>query len=331
MAWKHPNVYIAVLRSRPASTGIPKLVRSSTRGAAGIGKVMWGTDYPLILHKEGLAQIDAMDLKPEARRGAAARHRGRRCSSSTNRCSSRSRPAPKRRGCHENRIPDRLAQGRLRPADADAGRRTRTMDAMIEEGIVAERAGFHSAPGPRPPRRAPSATSPAPSSCSRSSRGRPRRSRSAPTLRRHALSTRCKPPSSSRSSTTSRRAGSTRRCRAAIHPGYWMQFGIPHEKLLGRFLGGIKIWQQAFKGERFDFTASHWQVKRACWRPGPIQEGGWPIWGGGNAVAAAIRRSAEVRRGDGRRPVPAAARGLGPAGRRLQGSARRSSARSPTS
>ena len=30
--------------------------------------MMWGTDHPLILHEEGLAQIDAMDLKPEARR-----------------------------------------------------------------------------------------------------------------------------------------------------------------------------------------------------------------------------------------------------------------------
>ena len=29
---------------------------------------MWGTDHPLILHEESLAQIDAMDLRPEARR-----------------------------------------------------------------------------------------------------------------------------------------------------------------------------------------------------------------------------------------------------------------------
>jgi predicted TIM-barrel fold metal-dependent hydrolase len=33
----------------------------------GIGKVMYGTDYPLITHHEGLTQIDAMDLKHEAR------------------------------------------------------------------------------------------------------------------------------------------------------------------------------------------------------------------------------------------------------------------------
>jgi predicted TIM-barrel fold metal-dependent hydrolase len=32
----------------------------------GIGKVMWGTDYPLIHHEESLAQIAALDLKPQA-------------------------------------------------------------------------------------------------------------------------------------------------------------------------------------------------------------------------------------------------------------------------
>ena len=29
---------------------------------------MWGTDYPLILHEESLAQIADLDLKPEALR-----------------------------------------------------------------------------------------------------------------------------------------------------------------------------------------------------------------------------------------------------------------------
>ena len=37
-----------------------------------------------------------------------------------------------------------LEQRRLRPADPDARGRRRTMDAMIEEGITAEQAGFHS-------------------------------------------------------------------------------------------------------------------------------------------------------------------------------------------
>ena len=43
----------------------PELVRFiNGRGA---GKVMWGTDFPLILHQESLEQIDALELKDEAK------------------------------------------------------------------------------------------------------------------------------------------------------------------------------------------------------------------------------------------------------------------------
>jgi alkanesulfonate monooxygenase SsuD/methylene tetrahydromethanopterin reductase-like flavin-dependent oxidoreductase (luciferase family) len=77
------------------------------------------------------------------------------------------------------------------------------------------------------------------------------------------------------------------------HPGYWDQFGVPHEKMLGRFLETVKIWNEAFKGERFDFDGNHWQVKQGLLTPGPYQEGGWPIWGGGNASPEAIKRSAK--------------------------------------
>ena len=33
----------------------------------GKGKVLWGTDYPVVKHADSLAQVAAMDLKPEAR------------------------------------------------------------------------------------------------------------------------------------------------------------------------------------------------------------------------------------------------------------------------
>jgi predicted TIM-barrel fold metal-dependent hydrolase len=67
LAWKHPNVFIAVSGHAPRYWD-PKLVRFLDARRRGIGKVMWGTDHPLILHEESLAQIDEMDLKPEARR-----------------------------------------------------------------------------------------------------------------------------------------------------------------------------------------------------------------------------------------------------------------------
>ena len=77
------------------------------------------------------------------------------------------------------------------------------------------------------------------------------------------------------------------------HPGYWQQFGVPQTHMLGRFQEAIKIWQIAFEGERFDFDGKYWQVEQGLLAPQPYQEGGWPIWGGGNAVPAAIRRSAD--------------------------------------
>jgi predicted TIM-barrel fold metal-dependent hydrolase len=65
MAWKHPNVYIATSGHAPKYWD-PKLVRFLNARNRGIGKVMWGTDYPLIDHAEGLSQIAEYDLKPEA-------------------------------------------------------------------------------------------------------------------------------------------------------------------------------------------------------------------------------------------------------------------------
>lgn len=67
MAWKHPNVYIATSGHAPKYWD-PKLIRFLNSRNRGIGKVMWGTDYPLILHGESLAQIEQLGLKPEALR-----------------------------------------------------------------------------------------------------------------------------------------------------------------------------------------------------------------------------------------------------------------------
>jgi uncharacterized protein len=67
MAWKHPNVFIATSGHAPKYWD-PKLVRFLNARNRGIGKVMWGTDYPLILHAESLAQVADLDLKAEALR-----------------------------------------------------------------------------------------------------------------------------------------------------------------------------------------------------------------------------------------------------------------------
>lgn len=65
MAWKHPNVYVTVSGHAPKYWD-PKMVKFLN--SRGMGKVLWGTDYPLIQHDEGLNQIDEyLDLKPEAK------------------------------------------------------------------------------------------------------------------------------------------------------------------------------------------------------------------------------------------------------------------------
>ena len=74
LAWKHPNVYICVSGHAPKYWD-PKLIQFLN--SRGQGKVVWGTDYPLILHEESLQQIDALGLKPAAKqsllRDAAAK------------------------------------------------------------------------------------------------------------------------------------------------------------------------------------------------------------------------------------------------------------------
>jgi predicted TIM-barrel fold metal-dependent hydrolase len=64
MAWKHPNVYICVSGHAPRYWNASLVHFLNSRG---IGKVAWGTDYPLILHSESLEQIEQLGLKPAAR------------------------------------------------------------------------------------------------------------------------------------------------------------------------------------------------------------------------------------------------------------------------
>jgi uncharacterized protein len=64
LAWKHKNVYIGTCAHKPKYWD-PKLVQFLN--SRGIGKVMWGTDYPILMPGECLQQIEKMDLKKEAR------------------------------------------------------------------------------------------------------------------------------------------------------------------------------------------------------------------------------------------------------------------------
>ena len=64
LAWKHSNVFIGTCAHKPKYWD-PKLVQFIN--SRGRGKVMWGTDYPILMPQECIDQIDELGLKPEAR------------------------------------------------------------------------------------------------------------------------------------------------------------------------------------------------------------------------------------------------------------------------
>lgn len=64
MAWKHPNVYIGCGAHAPKYWDKSLIQFLNSRGK---GKVLWGTDFPVVRHKDSLEQVAAIDLKPEAR------------------------------------------------------------------------------------------------------------------------------------------------------------------------------------------------------------------------------------------------------------------------
>ena len=65
MAWKHPNIFIGSDAHRPKywPKSFVKFINSW-----GQDKVIFGTDFPVIDFKRAMTDIDALGLKPEARR-----------------------------------------------------------------------------------------------------------------------------------------------------------------------------------------------------------------------------------------------------------------------
>lgn len=166
-----------------------------------------------------------------------------------------------------------------------------SMEAMVEEGVLAERAGFHSVQVPDRHGR-PECRFPAPEQLL--------------TLLAHEtervmlgsftfVATLVHPMKAAEQfAVIDNLSGGrlvTTVSRGFMAP-FWEQFGIPQERLLGRFQETLEIWRRAFEGERFAFDGDHWRVDGGRLAPRPAQPGGWPIWGGGNASPAAVRRSA---------------------------------------
>lgn len=72
LAWKHPNLFIGCGAHAPKYWDASLVQFLNSRGK---GKVLWGTDFPVVTHKDSIEQVAAIDLKPESRhalmRGAA--------------------------------------------------------------------------------------------------------------------------------------------------------------------------------------------------------------------------------------------------------------------
>lgn len=64
LAWKHPNVYIGTSAHAPKYWDRSLVAFMNSRGK---GKVLFGTDYPVVTYRDGLAQIEALNLKEDAK------------------------------------------------------------------------------------------------------------------------------------------------------------------------------------------------------------------------------------------------------------------------
>ena len=75
------------------------------------------------------------------------------------------------------------------------------------------------------------------------------------------------------------------------HEDYWGEFGIPRERMLGRFLDNVHVIEKALlaRGERFDWDSDFYQVRNALLSPGCYQEPRFPFWGSGQ-LSPAIKR-----------------------------------------
>ncbi len=67
LAWKHPNIYMGTSAHAPKYLGTPGygtlLQFMNSRGKQ---KVLFGTDYPVLYHKEALEQVKGLGLSEEA-------------------------------------------------------------------------------------------------------------------------------------------------------------------------------------------------------------------------------------------------------------------------
>lgn len=74
------------------------------------------------------------------------------------------------------------------------------------------------------------------------------------------------------------------------HSGYWGQFGVSEERLLGHFLENVAVIEQALLSkERFDHQGEFYEVRDGLLSPQSYQTPRFPFWGGGQFPASIAR------------------------------------------
>ncbi len=64
LAWKHRNVYVGTSAHHPRYLDRSLITFANSRGK---GKVLWGTDYPVMDYQDALGAIDELGLKDDAK------------------------------------------------------------------------------------------------------------------------------------------------------------------------------------------------------------------------------------------------------------------------
>lgn len=85
------------------------------------------------------------------------------------------------------------------------------------------------------------------------------------------------------------------RTRWGVSLGYreseLVNFGVPMDERVPRFIEGIEVLKRLLEGERFDHDGEHYQFEDGFVSPRPVQAPRPKLWGGGSAEAA-IKRAA---------------------------------------
>jgi probable F420-dependent oxidoreductase len=76
-------------------------------------------------------------------------------------------------------------------------------------------------------------------------------------------------------------------------PADFAMFGVPQAERVGRFEEGLEIIRRCWRGERFSFAGTYYQIDQVQMLPRPLQQPAPPLWIGAGGPAA-VRRAGRL-------------------------------------